>query len=69
MNTYTPPKSAYIPVVSKRTGRLLFKIDMIRGIIEVQERGIKEYVDLGALAEGEHAKPNSVVQSHPGRFA
>ena len=50
---YVPPRSNYIPVISKITGRLLFKIDIIRGIIEVQDRGNKEYVDLGLLEQEE----------------
>lgn len=59
MNTpYTPPKSNYISVVSTRTGRTLFRIDLARGIIELQDRGVKECVDLAAIANGHGGSTN-----------
>lgn len=67
MNTYTPPKSAYIPVISKITGRLLFKIDITRGIIEIQDRGNKEYVDLGMVAQEKNRPTDEVYLSVPHR--
>ena len=59
---YVPPKSNYIPVISKITGRLLFKIDIIRGIIEVQDRGNKEYVDLGLLEQEKHTLAAGIAE-------
>lgn len=45
---YTPPKSKYIPAIST-DGRLLFKFDPTRGIIEVSLRGFVYHVDLATL--------------------
>jgi hypothetical protein len=46
----TLPKSHYIPVVNQ-AGKLLFKFDPKRFLIEIQHRGIKETIDLSAIAE------------------
>lgn len=35
----------YLDVRSSR-GKLLFRYDPYRGIVEIQERGVKEYIDL-----------------------
>lgn len=48
IDTYQPPKPSFIPVVN-RAGRLLFKFDPQRGLIEIQDRGEKEIVDLAIL--------------------
>ena len=49
---YQVPQSKYISVV--RSGKLLFRFDKDRGLIEMQVRGEKFTIDLSAIVEYEH---------------
>jgi hypothetical protein len=40
----------YVPVTHPATGKLLFRYDPVRQIVEWQERGEKVYLDLAELA-------------------
>lgn len=42
-------RAAYVPV--RVAGKLLFRYDPTRRIVEVQDRGERHYVDLAALDE------------------
>lgn len=44
--SYVTPVTNYMPVI--RNGRILFRFDPIRGVIEIQTRGEMETVDLAA---------------------
>lgn len=47
---YKSPQSNYRNVVFR--GKLLFRFDPVRGLIELQERGEKILVDLSVVAAG-----------------
>lgn len=57
----TLPKSQYIPVT--KNGKLLFKFDPVRFLIEIQQRGVKEVIDLTVIAEKELTKPDDFVKN------
>jgi hypothetical protein len=44
---YHPPRPRWIPVA--RRGKLLFKFDPLRGLIEIQERGQVDIIDLAEV--------------------
>lgn len=50
MNHYQPPRSNFISV-TWQNGKLAFRIDLQRGLIEMQERGVKEVFDLASIVE------------------
>lgn len=55
MSQYVPPRPAYVNV--ERDGRLLFKYDNLRGLIEIQVRGEKYLIDLATVSqEGGHRR-------------
>lgn len=47
--TYTAPKAAFAPIVIN--GKLAFKFDPNRGLIEWQHRGAKVLIDLSRYEE------------------
>lgn len=47
---YRPPAPTYRPVYEPGSGKLLFKFDSARGLIEIQRRGIVTVVDLAQEA-------------------
>jgi hypothetical protein len=52
MNAARPPRPQYINVYKREgdmTSGLLCKYDPVRGLVELQERGQKYYVDLARL--------------------
>jgi len=50
---YRAPKSQFVPVV--RGGKLAFKFDPTRGLIEWQHRGEKYIIDLAEYAANQSA--------------
>ena len=50
VTAYKSPQSNYRNVVFR--GKLLFRFDPVRGLIELQERGEKILVDLSVVAAG-----------------
>lgn len=46
-------RAAYVNVILD--GRLAFRYDPYRGLVEVQHRGVKHVVDLAAIADAEQA--------------
>ena len=59
-NQYQPPKPIFLPV-TWQNGKLAFKFDPVRGLIEMQERGVKQVFDLSALAEKVSMKTNEII--------
>ncbi len=55
--TYRAPKSQFVPVVVN--GKLIFKFDPRRGLIEYQSRGEKHIIDLADYAPS-HAEADGV---------
>ena len=62
MNEYILPKSQFIPVVSQ-SGKLRFRFDPLRGLIEIQDRGVKEIFDLVVIAEKAIMQTNEQVKT------
>lgn len=53
---YAPPTPKWIPVV--RNGRVLFRFDMVRGVVEINHHGDWQTIDLAAEIERhEQRKP------------
>ncbi len=46
---YKTPKATFLPVVIN--GKLVFKIDLTRGLVEWQHQGQKYLIDLATLEE------------------
>ena len=59
-NQYQPPKPVFVPV-TWQNGKLAFKFDPLRGLIELQERGVKQVFDLSVLAENAVSKTNEII--------
>jgi hypothetical protein len=51
--TYKAPKPRFVPVVVN--GKLVFKFDPERGLIEWQSRGEKHIIDLAEYAEKQNS--------------
>lgn len=59
--TYRAPKAQFVPVI--RDGKLAFKFDPVRGLIEWQHRGEKHIIDLADYADSDETKNYSTVTS------
>lgn len=62
MNHYQPPRPSFVPV-TWQNGKLAFRIDLQRGLIEMQERGVKEVFDLASIIEKARIEANENVKS------
>ncbi len=60
MKKYKLPEPNFIPVLGIND-KLRFRFDYVRGLIEIQDRGVKEIFDLSAIAEKAMMKTNEII--------
>jgi hypothetical protein len=61
--SYKAPKAQFVPVVVN--GKLAFKFDPRRGLIEWQHRGEKHVIDLADYADNDETISRSIAVSIP----